>query len=52
LPALADVRETVKRDWVNAQRSETNEEFYQAHKLRDSLARLLQSPLERSKLEL
>ena len=30
LPALADVRETVKRDWVNAQRSETNEKFYQA----------------------
>ena len=30
LPELADVRETVKRDWVNAQRSETNEKFYQA----------------------
>jgi len=30
LPALADVRETVKRDWVNTQRSETNEKFYQA----------------------
>jgi hypothetical protein len=30
LPALADVRESVKRDWVNAQRSETNEKFYQA----------------------
>ena len=30
VPALADVRETVKRDWVNAQRSETNEKFYQA----------------------
>jgi hypothetical protein len=30
LPALSDVRETVKRDWVNAQRSETNEKFYQA----------------------
>jgi len=30
LPTLADVRETVKRDWVNAQRSETNEKFYQA----------------------
>ena len=30
LPPLADVRETVKRDWVNAQRSETNEKFYQA----------------------
>ena len=30
LPALAEVRETVKRDWVNAQRSETNEKFYQA----------------------
>jgi parvulin-like peptidyl-prolyl cis-trans isomerase-like protein len=30
LPALADVRETVKRDWMNAQRSETNEKFYQA----------------------
>jgi hypothetical protein len=29
-PALSDVRETVKRDWVNAQRSETNEKFYQA----------------------
>lgn len=29
-PALADVRETVKRDWLNAQRSETNEKFYQA----------------------
>ena len=29
-PALADVRETVKRDWVNARRSETNEKFYQA----------------------
>ena len=30
VPALADVRETVKRDWVNARRSETNEKFYQA----------------------
>jgi hypothetical protein len=30
LPALANVRETVKRDWVNRQRSETNEKFYQA----------------------
>jgi parvulin-like peptidyl-prolyl cis-trans isomerase-like protein len=30
LPALTDVRETVKRDWINAQRSETNEKFYQA----------------------
>lgn len=30
VPALADVRETVKRDWVNAQRSKTNEKFYQA----------------------
>lgn len=30
LPALADVRETVKRDWVNAQRAEINEKFYQA----------------------
>jgi len=30
LPALADVRETLKRDWVNAQRAETNEKFYQA----------------------
>ena len=30
LPELADIRETVKRDWVNAQRSETNEKFYQA----------------------
>lgn len=29
-PALAEVRETVKRDWINAQRSETNEKFYQA----------------------
>ncbi len=29
-PALADVRESVKRDWVNAQRSETNEKFYHA----------------------
>jgi parvulin-like peptidyl-prolyl cis-trans isomerase-like protein len=30
VPALADVRETVKRDWVNARRSETSEKFYQA----------------------
>lgn len=30
VPALADVRDAVKRDWVNAQRSETNEKFYQA----------------------
>ena len=29
VPALADVRDAVKRDWVNAQRSETNERFYQ-----------------------
>lgn len=29
-PALAEVRETVKRDWINAQRAETNEKFYQA----------------------
>jgi hypothetical protein len=30
VPALAEVRDTVKRDWVNAQRSEINEKFYQA----------------------
>lgn len=29
-PQLRDVREAVKRDWVNYQRSETNEKFYQA----------------------
>lgn len=28
--ALAEVRDTVRRDWLNAQRSETNEKFYQA----------------------
>lgn len=30
VPQLRDVREAVKRDWVNYQRSETNEKFYQA----------------------
>ena len=30
VPPLRDVRETVKRDWLNSQRSETNEKFYQA----------------------
>lgn len=30
MPALAEVRETIKRDWINSQRSETNEKFYQA----------------------
>jgi parvulin-like peptidyl-prolyl isomerase len=30
IPPLAEVRDTVKREWVNAQRSATNEKFYQA----------------------
>jgi hypothetical protein len=30
VPALAEIRDTVSRAWVNAQRSETNEKFYQA----------------------
>jgi hypothetical protein len=30
MPQLREVREAVKRDWVNYQRSETNEKFYQA----------------------
>lgn len=29
-PQLRDVRDAVKRDWLNDQRSETNEKFYQA----------------------
>lgn len=30
LPPLGEVREAVKRDWLNSQRSETNEKLYQA----------------------
>ena len=30
VPALEEVRESVKREWINAQRSEINEKFYQA----------------------
>jgi len=29
LPELADVRAIVRREWANAQRLETNENFYQ-----------------------
>jgi hypothetical protein len=29
LPALAEVRDAVRRDWANARRLETNEKFYQ-----------------------
>lgn len=30
MPALADVRDTVIREWANAQRQQANEKFYQA----------------------
>lgn len=30
LPALAEVRDSVRREWANAQRLEANEQFYQA----------------------
>jgi hypothetical protein len=30
LPALAEVRDAVRREWTNAQRLEANEQFYQA----------------------
>jgi PPIC-type PPIASE domain len=30
LPALAEVRDTVRREWANARRLEANEQFYQA----------------------
>jgi parvulin-like peptidyl-prolyl isomerase len=30
LPALAEVRDQVRREWLNAKRTETTEKFYQA----------------------
>ena len=30
LPALEEVREVVRRDWANAQRTEGSEKYYQA----------------------
>jgi len=29
LPALAEVRDAVRREWANAKRLETNEQFFQ-----------------------